>query len=391
MKKLLILLVILSGFIICSCSDDNSILSENVSQTQSIQNNNVRNLKKVFNDLETLNSAYSHKASRGWKPNYPKIYRDKVDLADMLGEKCGNYLGRWAGTAIGSSTAGPLGACIGHVWGWRIGGVIGHIGASVVVKKYFNCAGLAMKIPNAELLFNNDIHVAYAITEWAELELAAPDNNDKVDDDRIIDDGKFIGLYSLTPDDIINDGIHNESGWGYMPLILNDIETCDSLGYYHNEVMITFEKDDVNYIKDGQPDIDKIYNYIACYLRDKNMDTYALTENIMFKNKALSFYEDVINLAMMDYNSFDEYVEVQCTYMKNMGLSDEEILMYKEFDVEVARTCMDLTDIEIKNYAIQLNDILMNADVTPTQRVDLARGAQAAINSVLFWNQFWKE
>ncbi len=391
MKKVLILLVILSGFIICSCSDDNSILSENVNQPQSIQNNNVRNLKKVFNDLETLNSAYSHKASRGWQPNYPKICRDKVDLADMLGEKCGNYLGRWAGTAIGSSTAGPLGACIGHVWGWRIGGVIGHIGASAVVKKYFNCAGLAMKVPNAELLFNNDIRVASAITEWAELELAAPDNNEKVDDDRVIDDGKFVGLYSFTPDDIINDGIHNESGWGYMPLILNDIEACDSLGYYHNEVMITFEKDDVNYIKDGQPDIDKIYNYIAWYMRDKNMDTYALTENIMFKNKALSFYEDVINLAMMEYNSFDEYVEVQCTYMKNMGLSDEEILMYKEFDVEVARTCMDLTDIEIKNYAIQLNDILMNADVTSTQRVDLARGAQAAINSVLFWNQFWKE
>ncbi len=340
------------------------------------QYNDVQKLEKVFKDLEALNSAYPSETSRGWKPKWPNIPRDYADLADMLGQKCGTVVGRWTGAAIGSSVAGPAGACIGHVWGGVAGGYIGYVAASAAAKRYFDCAGLAVKDPNYRFIFDNNIQVACVISDWADTEMRA------INDD-------MIAVFSApNTDGFIDEGLDNEPGWGYIPSILNNVERCDSLGYYHNNMMVTFENESDKYIKNGEPDIEKIYNYVASYIVDTNFDINRISEDIELKNKVIEFCKDIANMAMSSYYSGEDYIDLQCTYMKNMGFSEEEIFVYKNFDVEIAYKCTQLSEEQIHNYAAELNTIILNSDVTPKQKADLAIGAQAAINSVLFWNQF---
>lgn len=289
-------------------------------------------------------------------------------LADEAGQKCGTIAGRWAGSAIGSF-GGPGTACLGYLAGGYVGGLVGYVGASAIADRIFDCAGLSMVLPD-EMLFkyNSQINVSVCI--------AALDTT----------------FYSLCSDDIdkpvddviISGPIIEDNAINYLPY--------DSIGFHHNSIMYSINHNRDTYILNGEPNIEKIYDDIISYLKGGGYDVGAFEIDATVRNSMIECIKWFGYLAYNEYYkkgiSINEYVDAQCKYMQTTCLlTTDEILLYKNFDVEIVKKCDELSIEEIDNYAIELNNLIMTADVSPELRVDMALAAQAAINSALCWNQ----
>lgn len=375
MKKVLFLSVLFFAFITISCSEEPAMDNKTYETNLDC---NLQKLNVVFNSLDSLNAKYPSQISRG-VPKRKRICRDYLDLADEAGGVCGRYVGRWIGTAIGSATAGPAGACIGYVWGWKAGQVAGYIGASAAAKKYFDCAGLAEIVrPGMFPRYNSKINVSrffrhYIDEEYVRLYMT----------DSMFPEDTSITLLS---DDLIHSGDVGEL-LQVLPVSEEMIIKCDSIGYYHNWLMAYFEDNAGQYVKNSEPDLEKIYDYIVAFLTEAGFDDDGIFENMDLRNKIISIYSN-LGLMALNSNTVDDYLNLQYLYMSgDCQISQDDIELYKNFDVKIIKKCNELSLDEIESYAEELNKIISNADVSSQLRVDLAFSAQAAINTAICWHE----
>lgn len=372
MKKVLSFLFISTLFLLCSCSDDTPKLDDRISSTSTIGQYDDKELHLVFNLLDSLNSTFVSQScighsSRGFWGKAGRIFVSK--LADQAGKKCGTYAGRWAGAAVGS-LGGPGTACVGYLAGSYLGGTIGYIVVSAAAEAAYDCAGLAMIAPgHMYLRFNTNINLSCCVFTLDTLShYSRTYTND---------------IYKPIEDVIISKPTLNMAS--YL--------TYDSIGFIHNSIMCSINKNQEDYRSiNGEPNVAELYDDVVVCLKNCGYDVEIFEMDATLRD---SMIECAKWFGLLAYNgyykegmSIDEYIDAQCAYMKNKCLlTDDEISLYRNFDVKIVEKCNELSLDEIDRYADELNSLIIATDVSPELRVEMALAAQAAINSALCWNQ----
>lgn len=330
----------------------------------------VSELNKVYSALDSLNRSITCKSnvSRGVRRMF------MVKLADQAGRRGGQWIGRTAGASLGS-LGGPGTACVGYLAGNLIGGFVGDVVSSAFVDCLLDCYGYTMVAPNS-MLFKADYGIQVAtFIERAMLDSVFMNQNVNI---MPLDFVENIG-------DI--DGIDNSGTVSNTPMIV----VHDSLGYYHNSFMVSVNHNKNAYIFNGKPNIDRLYDDVLLRLMESGYDVSQFKNNFELRSLMIEMIQTFGELGfrgVAEDMSLTQYVEDQCVYLQsNCLLTDEEISIYKNFDVKIVETCSTLSEEDIHNYSTELNELLDNAEISHELRVNLAIGAQAALNSALCWNQ----
>ncbi len=335
----------------------------------------ISELDMVYSALDSLNRSVTckSKSSRSVRRLF------MVKLADQAGRRGGQWIGRATGASIGS-LGGPGTACVGYLAGNVIGGFVGDVVSSALVECILDSYGYAIVAPNT-MLFKAD----YSIQVSSFIE-------------RAISDSVYMARYTnIMPLDYVEnigdvDEIDNGGTISILPSMISQyVVVHDSLGYYHNSFMVSVNQNKDMYILNGKPDINRLYDDVLLRLMERGYDISVFMNNFELRNFMIEMIQTFGELGyrgVAEEMPLNQYVEAQCEYLRsNCRLTDEEISIYKSFDVKIVETCSTLSEDDIYNYSTALNELLDNAEISHELRINLAIGAQAAVNSALCWNQ----
>lgn len=372
MKTTVYFAIISFIFLFSSCAEDPQfkIQGDTDYSVELLSKYNESELTMVYSALDSLNQSLIRKnrVSRG----FSKLFM--VRLADQAGRRGGQWIGPRAGAAIGS-LGGPGTACVGYLAGDLIGGFLGDVVASAFVDCMLDCHGYTMVAPNA-MMFKADYGIKVAaFIERAMLDSMYMDQNNNI----------------MPLDFIGNTGDNGGTVSNNPSLMISQYALHDSLGYYHNSFMVSVNHNKNTYILNGKPNIDKLYDDVLLSLMASGYDINSFKNDPELRHLMIEMLQSFGELGyrgVAEGMSLEQYVEAQCDYLQsNCLLTDEEISIYKNFDVKVVEACSTLSEEDIHEYSTALNDLLNNAEISHELRINLAIGAQAAVNSALCWNQ----
>ena len=363
MKKLFILSAVFATFTLASCSEDNTFnpyfhYVESVPEAEIIYN---QELIEAFEKLDSLNATYpEHSTSR----TSVDIYENNtVKAAPIVG--LADKAGWWLGGIIGSKFGHP-----------QLGKWLGGAGASALAKYITD-----------EVLSNNnrmygtmvlDYDCCIQVSLFAELQDIELNSDDRAPNNGI--NPLSDNISDLGDIDVINN----------CPTLSLRYATLDSVGYNHNNLMYYFDHNYTDYLTLGQPDKNKILDKIKTYFLENGME---FPSDPNFRSEIINMISDLADLAsnsITSHLSLDNYVTMQSSYMKNnYSMSNDEIAIYENFEVKIAKKCANFSSSEIHEYAQELNNLIISLDVSNKLKQTLAEGAQYIINSALCWNQFY--
>jgi hypothetical protein len=338
MKKFLTLTLICFAFGLTSCSkteiEQQSIINESYGHLP-----NDQNLIQFYDKIDSLNSSFvATSNTRGFFGILGK------QLADNAGRYGGQMVGRWLGAAVGTAVANPAVACIGYVAGQHIGGFIGYAAASALVEAMFYDAGYPSK---------------------GEGEL------------------KLVTDFTLLPSDY--------TGTSTLTRVENIDNRCDSIGYYHNNIMVKINQNISKYIVNGSVDINLLYDDIVLYAQEYGFYAEPLANEVLVKQAMKDFIKETAQISFANYSAgegSDKLIENQCIYLKSKcELNDSEVSLYQNFSAKVAQKCSELTAEEIHVYAHELSKILDESSLNNETKFEISMTASTIINSSLCWQQ----
>lgn len=337
MKNLFFLPFALMLLVCTSCSNDD-IPSASTEQPTSIETVCNVDFDNFMLSVDSLNATYVTSASRGFWGECGKT------LADQAGRAGGRFLGRWLGTAIGAATANPALACIGYVGGQYVGGIVGYAAASAAADLLLCSAG-------------------YPSASSGNMQL-------------IVD-------YNIRPSELAEVNPTSRSA---------EIDSrCDSIGYYHNYVMLRVNQNKTKYISNGSLDMNILYDDIIIFFKEVGVYAEPLANNDLVKAEIKKSSEDLALLTLQNIQNAgteEQLIDLQCNYLKNRCLvSSEELYVYKDFTLSVAKKCSELSEAEIHRYANDLNVLIAESQLSPELKEEVAMSAMTTINSSLCWQQ----
>lgn len=247
-----------------------------------------------------------------------------VAVADAAGFAAGAGIGRWVGGAIGSA-GGVGGAILGTFLGGKLGPYVCTYLASGAAN--FVCSRVFSRTNSAE---------SY-------------------------DDFQFVGI------------VTNE----------------DSLGYYHNQMMEELNNNRDKYVSsNGTVDYDLIYTDIIDFLKKINRYDEAFV-NPMVKTAIINQIKEICSISRkytLNPES-EKLVEEQCEFLKDKcQLTNDDIKLYKDFNVKLLKKCSNLSNVQIKDYSKDLNLVIKDSKFSDEKKEELSLSADLTINSSMCWD-----
>jgi hypothetical protein len=320
-----------------SCSNDD-VPSTTIEQTSKIEAINNVDFENFMLSVDSLNATYESPVSRGFLGYFGK------NLADQAGRAGGRFLGRWLGSAIGAAAANPALACIGYVGGQYVGGIVGYAAASAAADLLL-CSEGQPSCPTGDMQLIVDFNIKPSL---------------------------------LTP--------------VYSTSRSTEIDSrCDSIGYYHNYVMVKINQNKNKYLSDGSLNMDLLYNDIIRFFKEVGVYSEPLENNELVKTEIKKSSKDIALLTLQNLQnegSEEQLVNLQCDYLENKCLvTSEELYIYRNFTLLIAQKCSELSETDIHLYANDLNTLIANSQLSPELKEEVAVSAMTTINSSLCWQQ----
>ena len=344
MKNFYTLLFLLSALCgLSSCSDKEPIqptteTSPTNDDNTSLKIDNLDAFNSFSYSLDSLNESFTPIHTRGFFSIIGK------DLADQVGRQGGKYLGRWLGAAVGTMAANPALACIGYIGGQQIGGFLGYAAASAIAESLLENSGF------------------YAIGEG----------------DLVLDTD-----FNILPSNFLSSDPISRS---------EEIDTrCDSIGYYHNCIMVKINQNKSKYIGIDGVKIDSIYNDVVLYAQEFGIYAEPLSTDGPVKTAMIDFVKECAQLTLnnaKNQESSDQLIDDQCIYLKNKcNFTSDELILYKNFSGKIAQKCSELSGAELHQYAYELNRLIEDSSLSSQMKYEVAMDASTIINSSLCWQQ----
>ena len=358
----IIILLVSAIFMMCgtSCStieDELQLEALSENNKESVLNlSRAEQLNKVFVSLDSLNLVHQGHVSRNWRGF-------NIRLSDLVGSMVCSQYGGGIGAALGFWAGGPVGSTIGGFYGMVSGSQLGYAFTSYYVHKKYDCAGYAVQPPFN--YFNCSIKMGRFYQLYVDggshsITLTTPENN-------------ILGNELVDPAD-------PEPVFSIDPIILK----CDSLGYYHNNMMVKLE--DRKYADYGIIDTERMLDDMIIEMQNQGFDTSQILTTESERNGLIMMVTEIGDLAMdLIGASLDEILDVQCMYMKRYNVTEEDLEIHKNFIGQIALKCSELSVMEIDSYAEDINAMLMTLDIPNDMRFALALHAERTINSCLCW------
>lgn len=321
---ILIMVLISVTTIFASCKDDDDTYN-----THQVQTNNDPNIRETeayiafIDAIDSLNLEYSGAKTRGsFRSGFG------VTLADETGRYLGGYIGRYVGGAIGSLTGTPVGTVAGCLIGQKVGPVLCNAIAS----------GIAAKVLSDEVA-----QKTYDVPET-----------------------KYCDVFLDITDEII-----------------------DSLGYYHNECMVMLNKKSGEYGSGSNLNLDKLYDDVVKYYKSVGIYESELETNILLKKAILEEVEKICKPAVryeIGEISENELIDINVDYLTNeINCTDDNVAIFKDFSCKLALKCADLNEDELKEYACDVNQVILDSSVPEEVKEELILSAESIVNSSLCW------
>ncbi|MDE5689520.1 hypothetical protein [Duncaniella sp.] len=362
MKKFIILSALFATLTITSCSEDNTF-NPDIRYVEPSPKTELYNpiLEPIFIQLDSLNARYQdHPTSRASIDIYEN---NTVEAAPIVG--LADKAGWWIGGIIGSKFGHP-----------ELGKRLGGAGASALAK--FIADEFLSDNSNMHGIMVLDYDCCIQVSLFAELQDIELNHNNRMPDNGISPLSNDISHVEV---DIIDNG----------PIHALEYSMLDSVGYNHNNLMYYFDHNYTDYLTYGQPDKNKILDKTINYFFENGME---IPSDPNFRFEIMVMISDLADMVANSINSnssLDNYVAMQSSYMKcNYSMNNDEIAIYENFEVKIAKKCANLSSSEIHEYAQDLNNLIISLDVTNKLKQTLAEGAQYVINSALCWNQFYE-
>ena len=175
----------------------------------------------------------------------------------------------------------------------------------------------------------------------------------------------------------------------FEPQLVYVVSNEDSIGYYHNCMMMELQKkQDKYYTSSDRIDFDLMYQDIVEYLHvigkyDEALDNPVVMSEIINQIKSICDISQKYHLTPVN----DDFINEQCNYLKtNCHLQDAEVDLYRDYNVKLYNKCSTLSDSQIENYSKDLNILIDNSNVSQNQKEKLSQTADLTINSALYWN-----
>lgn len=164
----------------------------------------------------------------------------------------------------------------------------------------------------------------------------------------------------------------------------------DSIGYYHNQMMVKIGNNRSRYIGQlGSVNYELMYNDIVTYCQEIGHYDPSL-ENPLIKSGIINQIRQLCEISKKyEMNPTNKnFVKEQCEFLKsNCNVSDLEVKLYKDFNVPLYEKCSELSDKHILNYSRELNRIIEQSDVSDSIKESLKKSADLTINSSLCWRK----
>lgn len=168
------------------------------------------------------------------------------------------------------------------------------------------------------------------------------------------------------------------------------ISDKDSIGYYHNQMMVKIGNDRSRYIDQlGSVNYELMYDDIVSYCHEIGQYDPSL-DNPLIKSGVINQIRQLCEISKKyEMNPTDKnFVKEQCEFLKfNCNLSDSEVKLYKDFNVTLYEKCSTLSDNQIVNYSRDLNRIIEHSGVSNSIKESLKKSADLTINSSLCWKR----
>lgn len=346
MKKVLFLLVFIA---MCfSCSNEAVVGQEPEMNHSSSAYEPDYGYYRLGLSLDSLNMVYKDSAvvTRGGMANY-----FLVRAADTAGRHAGGAIGSWIGSAVGAAMANPVTAVSGYLGGRMAGRFIGGCAASYI----------AMRVLENSLVATNTFGDG----------LAVPYPNK----DYVMISG---GLVIQNPG-FSYGKIHN----GVMFDVVGNADSLlkRSQVYYTGDIKVTTTIPQLNY--------DEMYTDCLNSLKENGVYDDTLFNDPSYKKFIIDFSIKAADLVKQCINgeiSEDDLFDREALLLsKECKVDSNEVKIFKTFGRDIAKGCGNLSVSQVKNYARDLNNVILASPLPDSLKVEVAGVADIVVNSTICW------
>lgn len=165
-------------------------------------------------------------------------------------------------------------------------------------------------------------------------------------------------------------------------------DMTDSLGYYHNCIMVKVTRDREKYIANDTVNVNLIYDDVVSYCKDYNL--YASKfETPEIKSDMLTQVDNMCDMLIQCGKgelTQEEFIERQSKYLKRVyRLTDLELDVFKEFIVKETFYCATLDDELLRKYARELDREIHMSNMSDDMKKEISSVSQIIVNSTLCW------
>lgn len=276
-------------------------------------------VSNFFSAVDSLNLAFSDEYStRGSFWSGSTKY-----VADVAGAAVGGYAGSTAGLGLGVVTGNPV---VG-IAGWAVGRKVGSLACAAIF------SGIASYIV--------DYQVAI----------------DATDNDAAI------------------------CLWDCNIITQIEGEECDSLGYYHNQIMSRITKDHSKYILSDGINLSLLYDDIIGYCQEYGFDIQVF--------RHLEIKNGLIRLACIAADNskyeFEEAVLKNCELLHSLQVPEKRIFIYSNLCITIGQKLSQLSKESISDYSNKLNELIQTSQLEEEEAEIIQGSTQILVNSALCW------
>lgn len=161
----------------------------------------------------------------------------------------------------------------------------------------------------------------------------------------------------------------------------------DSLGYIHNQLMAKMKANEDKYIVDGEIDYGRLYDRCVEWAAQYGCGNDTLTGDSAFKANLTANVETIANRAEQVFNgeiTTEEYENGNILQFQQLGISENAVVVFRDYATKVLDTCSNLTVEQQQHYAVELDNALRMATELPDElRSEIKVTTNITINSSL--------
>lgn len=275
-------------------------------------------------------------------------YIGGITAADCGGGEVGKLCGKWLGASLGASTGIPVLATLGFFGGRKLGYLVGYTLSSAAAKYVLDKYSLKRVTEN--LTFDYDISLKPSVIQRQRLELECE------------------------------------------PYEFNNFAQSDSIGYMHNRIMYKVEKSKFSLTTNGSIDIEKLYDFIIDILINEQQLPVEFKTNKDIRNGFIKLANRMVNTS---YTAYINNYTVYEIYKHHTELFKIHYHFYPgiDYDYDYAKAYGKITyqlsllrGKKIKSYAKDLNNLIINSNISLARKKEMMYYGQAAVNSTICWS-----